>query len=45
MPEASTPVAPMPVAADLLRRMLEYPAADRITAAEALQHPFFQQQL
>lgn len=27
--------------ADLVRRMLEYKAEDRITAAEALRHPFF----
>lgn len=31
--------------ADLLKRMLEYRAADRISAAEALQHPFFRLQL
>lgn len=27
--------------ADLIRRMLEYRASERITAAEALRHPFF----
>ncbi|KAL4457537.1 hypothetical protein ABPG75_012402 [Micractinium tetrahymenae] len=30
---------------DLLRSMLQFRAADRVTAAEALRHPFFQLQL
>ena len=36
---------PLPWPADLLQGMLKFRAGDRITAAEALQHPFFQLQL
>lgn len=31
--------------ADLVRQMLDYRASERITAAEALRHPFFALQL
>lgn len=36
---------PLTLTADLLKRMLEYRAADRISAHDALQHPFFRLQL
>jgi hypothetical protein len=43
LPDAAAPS--LALGADLLRSMLAYRAADRITAAQALQHTFFQLQL